>query len=416
MGRVIFHIDVNSAFLSWTAVERLKSGEELDLRTIPSIVGGNNDSRRGIVLAKSTPAKKFGIITGEPIGMALQKCPELVCVPPDFPLYSRSSRRMFELLSDYSDRIEQFSIDEGFLDYTGMERLLGPPLETAEKIRTRIREELGFTVNIGVSSNKLLAKMAGELEKPDKLITLFPEEVPEKLWPLPVEELFMVGRRTSPRLHKMGIHTIGDLAKYPQPLLEKEFKSFGKMMHAYANGIDDSPVAEAIETTEVKSIGNSTTTPFDVTDRETAHKILLALAETVSMRLRCSKLCAQEVAVVLKSSDFKVYSHQRQLLNAIDCTNAVYETAREVFDEVWKNEPLRLLGIRAGRLCGEDCVQLSILNEDWSKQKKADAAMDAIRLKYGKETVRRSTFADGDMKAYEGGKMKINNKIFNQNH
>lgn len=416
MGRVIFHIDVNSAFLSWTAAERLKSGEELDLRTIPSIVGGNNDSRRGIVLAKSTPAKKFGIITGEPIGMALQKCPELVCVPPDFPLYSRSSRRMFELLSDYSDRIEQFSIDEGFLDYTGMERLLGPPLETAEKIRTRIREELGFTVNIGVSSNKLLAKMAGELEKPDKLITLFPEEVPEKLWPLPVEELFMVGRRTAPRLHKMGIHTVGDLAKYPQPLLEKEFKSFGKMMHAYANGIDDSPVAEAIETTEVKSIGNSTTTPFDVTDWETAHKILLALAETVSMRLRCSKLCAQEVAVVLKSSDFKVYSHQKQLLNAIDCTNAVYETAREVFDEVWKNEPLRLLGIRAGRLCGEDCVQLSILDEDWSKQKKADAAMDAIRLKYGKETVRRSTFADGDMKAYEGGKMKINNKIFNQNH
>lgn len=412
MGRTIFHIDVNSAFLSWTAAERLKNGDPLDLRTIPSAIGGDSESRHGIILAKSTPTKKYDIQTGEPIAMALRKCPELVCVPPDFPLYSRRSQELFALLSEYSDRIEPFSIDEGFLDYTGMERLFGDPLETAEAIRQRIKNELGFTVNIGVSSNKLLAKMAGELEKPDKLLTLFPEEIPEKLWKLPVEELFMVGRRTAPRLRKMGIHTIGELAVYPQPLLEKEFKSFGAMLHAYANGIDDSPVAAATEPSETKSIGNSTTTPFDITDKETAYKILLALAETVSMRLRCSKLCAQEIAVVLKSADFKSYSHQKQLLNAIDCTNAVYETAKTIFDEAWKKEPLRLLGIRAGKLCEEGCVQLSILEEDWSKQKKADAAMDAIRLKYGKETVRRSTFAGGDLKGYEGGKMKINNKIF----
>lgn len=412
MSRVIFHIDVNSAFLSWTAADRLKNGDALDLRTIPSAIGGSSESRHGIILAKSTPAKKYGITTGEPIGMALQKCPQLVVVPPDFPLYTQCSHTMFEILSEYSDRIEQFSIDEGFLDYTGMESLFGPPLEAAEKIRTRIREELGFTVNIGVSSNKLLAKMAGELEKPDKLITLFPEEMPKKFWSLPVEELFMVGRRTAPRLRKIGIHTIGDLAKYPQPLLEKEFKSFGRMLHAYANGIDDTPVAPATETYETKSIGNSTTTPHDVTDKETAYKILLALAETVSMRLRCSKLCAQEIAVTLKSSDFKVYSRQKRLLNAIDCTNAVYKTAKEIFDETWKQESLRLLGIRAGRLCQEDCVQLSILDEDWSKQKKADAAMDALRLKYGKNTIRRSTFADGAEKPYEGGKLKINNHIF----
>ena len=410
MGRIIFHIDVNSAYLSWTAVDRLDNGDTLDLRTIPSIVGGDSNSRHGIVLAKSTPAKKYGIVTGEPIGMALQKCPELVCVPPDFHLYSLCSKRMFELLGDYSDRIEQFSVDEGFLDYTGMERLLGPPLETAEMIRQRIRKELGFTVNIGVSCNKLLAKMAGELEKPDKLMTLFPEEIEEKLWPLPVEELFMVGRRTAPRLRKMGIRTIGDLAKYPLPLLEKEFKSYGKMLHAYANGIDDSPVVPEAEAEETKSIGNSTTTSFDIEDRETAHKILLALSETVSMRLRGHKLCAQEIAVTLKSSDFKVYSHQKQLMNAVDCTNAVYETAKEVFDEAWKKEPLRLLGVRAGKLCAEDCVQLSILDEDWSKQKKADAAMDTLRMKYGKNTVRRSTFADEGQKAFEG-KLKIKDQV-----
>lgn len=410
MSRIIFHIDVNSAFLSWTAVERLNKGEPIDLREIPSIVGGDSETRHGIVLAKSTPAKKCGIVTGEPIAMALRKCPELVCVPPDFPLYARNSRRMFEILSDYSDRIEQFSIDEGFLEYSGMEKLLGPPLETAEMIRQRIKKELGFTVNIGVSCNKILAKMAGELEKPDKLITLFPEEIEEKLWPLPVEDLFMVGRRTSPRLREMGIRTIGELANFPLPLLEKEFKSFGRMLHAYANGIDDSPVVPESEATELKSIGNSTTTSFDVEDRETAYKILLALSETVSMRLRGHKLCAQEIAVTLKSSDFKVYSHQKQLVNAVDCTNAVYETAKEIFDEVWKKEPLRLLGVRAGKLCAEDCVQLSFLEEDWSKQKKADAAMDAIRLKYGKNTVRRSTFADDESKGF-AGKLKIKDQV-----
>ena len=410
MSRIIFHIDVNSAFLSWTAVERLNKGEPIDLREIPSIVGGDSETRHGIVLAKSIPAKKYGIVTGEPIAMALRKCPELVCVPPDFPLYARNSRRMFEILSDYSDRIEQFSIDEGFLEYSGMEKLLGPPLETAEMIRQRIKKELGFTVNIGVSCNKILAKMAGELEKPDKLITLFPEEIEEKLWPLPVEDLFMVGRRTSPRLREMGIRTIGELANFPLPLLEKEFKSFGRMLHAYANGIDDSPVVPESEATELKSIGNSTTTSFDVEDRETAYKILLALSETVSMRLRGHKLCAQEIAVTLKSSDFKVYSHQKQLVNAVDCTNAVYETAKEIFNEVWKKEPLRLLGVRAGKLCAEDCVQLSFLEEDWSKQKKADAAMDAIRLKYGKNTVRRSTFADDESKGF-AGKLKIKDQV-----
>lgn len=411
MGRIIFHIDVNSAFLSWTAVDRLKKGEPLDLRAIPSAIGGSSQSRHGIILAKSTPAKKYGISTGEPIGMALQKCPSLQVFPPDFPLYSTCSQSMFRLLGEYSDRIERFSIDEGFLDYTGMESLFGSPLKAAEEIRTRIRKELGFTVNIGVSSNKLLAKMAGELEKPDKLLTLFPEEIPQKMWPLPVEELFMVGRRTAPRLRRMGLQTIGDLAKYPPALLEREFKSFGRLLHAYANGIDNTPVANAEETGEMKSIGNSTTTPHDIIDRESAYRILLALSETVAMRLRCSKLCAQEIAVTLKSSDFQVYSHQKQLLNAIDCTNAVYKTAKEIFDAAWQQEPLRLLGIRAGRLCHEDCVQLSILDEDWSKQKKADAAMDTLRLKYGKNIVCRSTFADGETNAFASGKLKINHQI-----
>lgn len=412
MSRIIFHIDVNNAFLSWTAVDQLKNGAMNDIRLVPSAIAGDGNSRQGIILAKSTPAKKYGVTTGEPTGMALQKCRNLLCFPPDFPLYSRSSRKLFSILMEYSDRVEQFSIDEGFLEYTGMEQLFGDPLRGAQTIKDRIYQELGFTVNIGISSNKLLAKMAGELEKPNKIITLFPAEIEKKLWPLSVEELFMVGRKTVPKLHKMGIHTIGELAKYPLLLLEREFKSFGRTLHLYANGIDDSLVADALEQSEAKSIGNSTTLPYDVETPQEAHKILLSLAETVSMRLRCSQFCAQELAVVIKTTEFKVYSHQRKLLNAIDCTNAIFETSKSIFDEVWKKEPLRLLGIRAGDLCHENCVQLSILDEDWTKEKKADAAMDTLRLKYGRDTVKRSTFVGGDMPAYEGGKLKINNQIF----
>ena len=391
MHSLIFHVDVNSAFLSWESAKRLRDNPDaLDLRTINAVIGGDEKMRHGVVLAKSPSAKKYGIMTGEPLSHARQKCPELVVVPPDHELYAASSRKFIEILEEVAPVIEQCSIDEAFCDMTGTEKLYGDPIAFATKLKDRIYKELGFTVNIGISTNKLLAKMAGELEKPNKCITLFPEEIETKFWPLPIEDLFMVGRRTAPRLRKMGIRTVGELAAYPPLLLEKEFKSFGKLLHAYANGIDDSPVAPSVS--ESKSIGNSTTTPFDVTDREAAHKILLALSETVSMRLRQEKLCAEKIAVTLKTADFQVYSHQKQLANAIDCTNAVYTAAAEIFDGVWKGEPLRLLGVRAGKLCKEDCIQLSLLEQDWSKQKKVDAAMDAIRKKYGKNSICRSTF------------------------
>lgn len=411
MRRTIFHIDVNNAFLSWTAVQRLKDGESLDIREIPSAIAGDHQSRRGIILAKSTPAKHFGIQTGEPTIKAKQKCPHLLCFPPDFPLYSRCSESMFQILQTYSDRVEQFSIDEGFLDFTGMEALFGQPLHAAKQIQQTIYQTLGFTVNIGISSNKLLAKMAGELEKPNKILTLFPEEIPDKLWPLPVEELFMVGRRTAPKLRKMGICTIGELAHYPTALLIKEFQSYGMMLHAFANGLDDSPVASYDTPTSAKSIGNSTTIAYDVTDVQTAYRILLALSETVSLRLRQSNLFAQEIAVTIKTSDFIVHTHQQQLYNAIDCTNAVYTAAKEAFHAIWDGTPIRLLGVRAGKLCQEDYIQLSFLEQDWSKQRKADTAMDLIRMKYGKDSVQRSTFVGQCEKAYEGGKLKINNRI-----
>lgn len=394
--RIIFHIDVNNAFLSWTALERLANGEELDIRTIPSAVVGSSELRHGIILAKSTPAKKYHIQTGEPTATALKKYPDLFCVSPSFSTYHEASRRLFSILSEYSDRVEQFSVDEGFLDYTGMEQLFGPPLSLAQALKDRIQQELGFTVNIGVSSNKLLAKMAGELEKPNKLITLFPHELADKFWPLPIEELFMVGRKTVPKLKKLGIMTIGDLARYPLPLLEREFKSQGQTMHAFANGIDDSPVASSEDAAEPKSIGNSTTLSHDLTTAKEAYKTLLALSEKVAGRLRKHQCFAQEIAVTIKTDTFAVYSRQRKVWNAIDCTNAVYDNAKSIFDEMWKGEPIRLLGVRAGQLSDENYQQLSIVHENWSKEKKADAAMDALRAKYGANAVKRTTFLDDD--------------------
>ncbi|MDD3570800.1 MAG: DNA polymerase IV, partial [Lachnospiraceae bacterium] len=268
MNKTIFHIDVNSAFLSWSATSLMKKGETLDIRTVPSAIGGDSNSRRGIILAKSIPAKKFKIETGEPIMSALKKCPSLIIMQPDFHLYSSCSWQLFSLLSNYSDRLEIFSIDECFLDYTGMEKLFGEPEEAAYKIKERIKTELGFTVNIGIGPNKLLAKMAGELEKPDKVISIYHHEIKEKLWPLPVGELFMVGRRTAPNLNRLGIYTVGQLANYDYSILEREFKSYAQVLKNYANGIADDIIAPFGHKHIYKSISNSTTTPKDMFKKE----------------------------------------------------------------------------------------------------------------------------------------------------
>ena len=220
MERIIFHIDVNSAFLSWEAAYRIRElGETEDLRQIASVVGGSEESRHGIVLAKSELAKRCGVTTGEPLVDARRKCPGLVTVPSNFPIYVKYSNAMMKILEDYSPDIEQYSIDESFVDMTGMQNLFGPPIEVAHKIKDRIYNELGFTVNIGISTNKLLAKMASDFKKPNLVHTLFPEEVPTKMWPLPVSDLFFVGRQTTKRLHALGIFTIGDLAKTDKKII-----------------------------------------------------------------------------------------------------------------------------------------------------------------------------------------------------
>lgn len=401
--KIVFHIDVNSAFLSWEAAYRLQQGEKIDLREISSVVGGNEESRHGIVLAKSIPAKKFSIKTGEPLFTARQKCPELVVVPPRHNIYMQCSDSLVKILEDYTPVIQRYSIDECFLDFTNMKHIYTDIIKLANDIRERVKRELGFTVNIGISNNKLLAKMASDFKKPDKVHTLFPEEIKSKMWPLPIEDLFFVGRATLPKLNKLNIFTIGDLANYDLNIIKNIFKSHGVMIWNYANGIDNSEVRKS-NRVETKSIGNSTTLPFDVKDKETAHKILLSLAETVGMRLRKSQNCCKLVAIYLRDADFISYSHQIKLYCPTDSTKIVSRICFQLFDECWKYKPLRSLGVSVGELCSNDFCQSSIFDDpNLEKNRSIDKAMDSIRSKYGNNSVIRGTFLYSGLHPTTGG-------------
>ncbi|HEY8362540.1 MAG TPA: DNA polymerase IV [Tissierellaceae bacterium] len=396
--RVIFHIDVNSAYLSWEAVYRLQHGEKVDLREIPSVVGGDSTKRHGIVLSKSIPAKKYNIATGETIYSALQKCPNLVVVQPNFELYLNASNALIELLSEYSSKIQRYSIDEAFLDYTDGEKHWE---DAAYEIKERIKRELGFTVNIGVGPNKLLAKMASDFEKPDKIHTLFKDEIKDKMWPLPVEDLFMVGPRTKAKLNKRGIFTIGDLANLNRDYIYSWLKKPGLLIWEYANGIDNSIVRS--EPLPVKSIGNSTTTAFDVDNRKEAHMILLALSEKVSMRIRAINRVAYVVSVGVKNSNFFSYSKQMKLDMPTDSTNTIYETAKKLFDEMWQGEPLRLLSVSLSELLDNNFYQLSFFEDENIKEKLFDRTVDNIRGRFGQKSIFRSCFLHSGIDPLIGG-------------
>lgn len=404
LERIIFHIDANSAYLSWEAIDRIQHGLLEDLRTIPSAVGGDPKSRHGIILAKSIPAKKFGIKTGETLFAALKKCPNLKLVSPHYDLYIKCSTAMVNILKEYSPMVQRYSIDECFLDFTNLERVFKKsPVDVAYEIKDRIKKELGFTVNIGISSNKLLAKMASDFKKPDNVHTLFQNQIEEKMWPLPVEDLFMVGRATAPKLRKYNINTIGDLANYDLELLQHKFKSFGLLLWKYANGIDDSSVRES-NYIKMKGLGNSTTIAFDVTDSRTAHMVILSLTETLGMRLRDSENLCSLVAISIRNSEFQHYSHQRQLGYFTNSTNRIYSVAKELFDNAWKGEAIRHIGVRVSHLNTEKQAQVSFFDDvDVEKNLALDNAIDNIRLRYGKKAIIRSSFLHSGMRPINGG-------------
>lgn len=390
MERQILHVDVNNAFLSWLAVYKLKNGEKIDIRDQVSVIGGDETRRAGIVLAKSPKAKQFGIVTGETLYSARQKCTNLKVYQGNYKVYKEYSNKLYNLLLEYTDKIERFSIDECFLDMTNFLRN-DTLINKAIEINKRVREELNFTVNIGVANNKLLAKMASDFTKPDRVHTLYKDEIPTKMWKLPISELFMLGKKTVPKLYNMRIKTIGELAQTDKNILIKKFGKHGKMMWEYANGIDDSEVKSKKE--KPKSIGNTITLPMDIANIEELKKVVVALVEQVTYRLRREDLLANVVNVQLRTKEFEDFSHQAKLDNSTASTKEILIKAKELLEEMYKEGTfIRLIGVRVDNLVEKNQLQLSFFEntENNNKQRQLDEAIDKINEKYGYNFIKRA--------------------------
>lgn len=389
MNRVILHIDVNNAFLSWTATYMLKKGYKYDIRNRYAIIAGDESQRRGIVLAKSNLCKKCGVVTAEAIYSARRKCPYLEIYKPNYELYKYFSDKMYNYLCQYTDIIERYSIDECFLDYTGSMKLFGDPIEVAYKIKNDIFRLFGFTVNVGVGNNKLLAKMASDFEKPNKVHTLFSNEVESKMFPLMVDDLFMIGKASSKKLHAMGINTIEELARYDEDKLILAFKSMGKMMHEYANGIDNSPVY--YEREAAKSISSSTVLPYNYHDVVMIHDVIHDLSCEIGRKLRDNKKYASTIGIWIKYNYFEKYSRQLKLDFSISTDEEIYNNARNVFDDLWNHDSgIRSVCVFISGFSDERKKQLSLFDlpsDDDVDNDKLQNVIDEIRDKYGNKVI-----------------------------
>ena len=371
---------------------------EPDLRKVPSVIGGDPSSRTSIVTAKSIPAKTYGIVTGEPVSAALRKCPELVIAKADFKLYGECSRAFKGICREFTPVVEEFSIDECFMDMTAMGKLYPDPIRAAHMLKDRIRDELGFTVNVGVAHNKLLAKMASDFTKPDRVHTLFEEEISSKMWPLPVGELFLCGKASTQKLRRLQINTIGDLASADAKAIQLVLgNKLGMQLWRYANGLDDSPVSAEREAP--KGYSNELSFDDDITERRQGEKVLLHLADNVAARVRADGVRGFCVSVTIRGNDMKRRSHQHKLDAATDSTTKIYETAVVLFGELWDEKmPLRLIGLSLSDMEKEGEGQISFFDMqkagDNEKDKNADRAVDALREKFGADIIKRGGMID----------------------
>lgn len=393
---LIYHIDVNSAFLSWEAAELLRQDPDApDIRSFPSVIGGSEKTRHGIVLAKSPSAAALGVCTGEPLAQARRKCPDLKIYAPHYSIYVERSRQFMALLKEYAPSVDAYSIDEAFCDMTGTSSLYGNPVDFAHRLKDEIHTRLGFTVNIGISSNRLLAKTASDFEKPDKVHTLFPSEMEEKFWPLPIEDLFFVGKSTALRLRSLGITTIGQLAKSDHAMILSVFKSHGDTIWNYANGIESTPLSH--NDAASKGFGNSLTLQYDVTDAAVAKHVLLSLCETVGARIRAAGAYVSVVQVQIVDNDFRHTSRQVTLASSTNVTEKLYTCACELFDELWDHRPIRLLGVSTSKATQEHYEQYDLFDmQKNEKLSRLNVAVDAIRSRYGEDSIKRACFIEAD--------------------
>ena len=380
MERIIFHVDVNNAFLSWTAVYLLKNGYETDIRTIPSVIGGDEEKRHGIVLAKSPVAKKYGIKTAETLYVARKKCPNVQVFPANHEFYYEQSRNLYNYLSQYTPLIEQFSVDECFMDLTNTKYLYDDILSLAYKIKDEIKSTFGFTVNVGIGNNKLCAKMASDFLKPDHVHTLFNNEIESKMWPLPIEDLLYIGKSSSSELKKLGINTIGDLAHTNVNYLQKYFKSRSIDMINSANGIDNSPVNPDIS--KNKCISVSSTLPNDTNNGEELKKILLDMCDQVGLRARREGSFARTIAITAKTSNFRDFSKQKKVINPTNNTMEIYQKVLEIYEEIDKNELIRNIGVRLSDLTDNHQEQISLFQTKKENDDSLQKLVDDINAKY----------------------------------
>ena len=393
---VIFHVDVNSAFLSWSAVKRLKNGEELDIRTVPSVIGGDENTRHGIVLAKSIPAGKYGIKTAESIYSARRKCPDLLVVPSEHKYYSECSKKFIAILKKYAPVVEQVSIDEAYCDFTGTEGIYGNLEEFAYKLKDEVKDTLGFTVNVGISDVKPLAKMASDFEKPDKVHTCYSNEVEKKIWPLTVDNLLFSGDATTKALGEIGIKRIGELANAREELIVGKLGEHGRDLWNLANGRATSIVRQEREA--AKSYGHEITLPEDLYDDKLAEHIILEMTEAVAARVRADGVSAAVVSCKLTSNKFKNIQRQKKLPEPTDITNNIYEGVLEMYKKIrslpeWKNVGIRLIGVSAAKVDSGEYEQMDFFKtKNNEKMKKLDAAVDSLREKFGKDAIKRATF------------------------
>lgn len=400
MERIIFHIDVNNAFLSWTALDLLNQGYKYDIRDSYAVIGGDPMMRKGIVLAKSNACKKLGIYTSMTLYEAKKKCSVLKIYPPNYKLYSEMSNKLFDLLSKYTPDIEIASIDECYLDYGKVKNLYGDEYEFATKLQKEIYETLKFTVNIGIANNKLCAKMASDFSKPNKIHTLYTNEVESKMYPLPINDLFMIGKKTSEKLMNLGIKTIGDLANFPYDKLYPHFKNQAKFLINQARGIDDSIVDS--ETFIPKGISNEITLEKDITIKEELYPYLMSICEAISIRLRRQKKYATVICVILKDNYFKRKSHQKKLVNATNVTSDIYKFAKEILDEMWNDERIRLIGVRLDKLVDNVMYQASLFDSDNNiEESKVDNVIDILKQKYGNKIITKASLKN-DKKQFKG--------------
>lgn len=365
----------------------LQSGRE-DIRLIPSAISADRNSRRAVILAASIPAKKFNIRTGESLASALLKCPDLFLAKPDFEFYRECSEQMFAICREYTPLVEKFSIDECFMDMSGMQLIYEDLMQLAEQLRERIYSTLGFTVNIGVGSNRLLAKTASDFEKPNRVHSLFTEELQDKFWILPISALFSVGRSTDKKLQKAGITTIGAAAAADLRRLQRLLGvKAGTRIHEYANGLDNSPVRSGER--KAKGYSASKTMEHDLILAEEAYKVLLFLADSVASAMRADNRRCSVVTVTIRDPFFNDLSHQKQLPMPTDITSEIFEISRQLFDELWNLDvPIRLLGVAISGVSSAACEQLSLFPEPQrDRMKRLDLAIDKIRGKFGKNSI-----------------------------